>query len=550
MARVLGIWLDGFEVSLADAWELPNLAALQERAAVAVLDNGTAHLTGLTGEHLVTGLDPVAANRASAMRFDPVHYRCVQEGAMVPPVLGGTRTVVLDACYFELAEAAPEVLGLTDLGAHDPGAPPCSRPAGLTAETLERFGAYPARPWLYGIPWPSPPLCEQMGRDLTAAVELRSRVARWLLAERLPDWDLAFVGVSEAHSASEGLFHGADPDHPLAGQPSAVAAGKGLRSVYAAVDQLVGDLVEAFPDAVVVAFSMHGMGPNRSDVPSMALLGELMARWSGIPTPDAAFPLDDQLVPQLAGDANWSGAVTYALGALDRPPVEDTDDRSFARRAAGRLPGTVRRPLARVARRAGLLPAAVPEVRPVPGPDPTGLAWMPVARHQPHWHEMRAFAIPSYYDGRVRVNVRGREAGGMVDPSQYHALLDEIEALLLACREPRTGAPVVEELHRPVDDPLRLDPTDADLVIGWADDVLGLTHPDLGRIGPLPVRRTGGHTSPFGRCLVAGPGIEAADLGTHSSFDVLPTLLHLAGAEPLHEVTGRPLPITVPTGGV
>ncbi len=83
--RVLGIWLDGFEMKLADEWGLPHLAALAGRSAVATLDNGTAYLTGLTGEHLSTGLDPDAAGRASAVRFDVASYQCVQEGALHAP---------------------------------------------------------------------------------------------------------------------------------------------------------------------------------------------------------------------------------------------------------------------------------------------------------------------------------------------------------------------------------------------------------------------------------------------------------------------------------
>jgi hypothetical protein len=541
--RVLAVWLDGFEMGLADSWGLPHLAALTRRAAVATLDNGTAHLTGLSAEHLSTGHDPVAAGRASAVHFDPVTYRCVQQGAQHPPVIGGIPTTVFDIGYFDLERTGPEVHGLTDWGAHDPGGPPAARPTSLHEEIESRFGAYPARQWLYATPWASPAQCAQMGLNLTAAVETRSRIATWLLAERCADWKLALIGISEAHSASEGLYHGVSADHPLAQQPSARNAAVAIRSVYRAIDQMVDDLVKAFPDAIIVVFSMHGMGQNHSDVPSMALLGELVARWAGLSTPPAAFPVDRHLVPQMNPNASWSTTVLAALQP-DEPARRGarvkTRIAALARLIATRLPASIRQPLEWA--RCRITTSAT-------GHDPSGLTWMPLVRHQPHWPAMKAFAVPSFYDGRIRVNLRGREASGIVGPDRYIAILDELETVLRTCREPRSGANAVSAVHRRGGDPFHLDPTDADLVVDWAPGVLGLEHPSLGTIGPLPPRRTGGHSNPIGRCLVTGPGVVPADLGTHSSFDVLPTLLHLAGVEPAWTVSGTPLPVptAVPT---
>ena len=49
-------------------------------------------------------------------------------------------------------------------------------------------------------------------------------------------------------------------------------------SVYRAVDRLIGALADEFPDVTMVVFSMGGMGPNTSDVPSMLMLPELAYR--------------------------------------------------------------------------------------------------------------------------------------------------------------------------------------------------------------------------------------------------------------------------------
>jgi hypothetical protein len=140
---------------------------------------------------------------------------------------------------------------------------------------------------------------------------------------------------------------------------------------------------------------------------------------------------------------------------------------------------------------------------------------------------MRFFALPSFSDGRVRINLAGREREGIILPGDYDTVCDEIESLLTECRDLRTGEPVVDQIDRYRGDPLKLGPTESDLVIVWRGATLGFEHPRLGRIGPLPYRRTGGHTGPYGVAYFAGEGIAAADYGVASSFDVVPTITEL-----------------------
>ena len=524
--RVVATWLDGFDMEAAERWELPTLARLRETSAHAELDNGIAHLTGLSGEHLATGLDPDAADRHSAVSFDTSDYSIIQDGALRPVVFGGVDTVVLDPCYFDLDGSSGRVRGVVDWGAHDPGGPRQSRPDDLLGEVEERFGVYPAKRWIYGTPWASPELCTTMGKELAGAVRTRGEIARWLIGERLPDWDLAFVGVSEAHSASEGLFHGADPAHPLGDLPSTPAAEAAIRGVYEEIDGFVASLLEAAADAVHVVFTMHGMGANQSDVASMVLIGELMRRWSGDRTPDIDWPTDSNGVPQLEPGESWGGRVNTALG----------NTAPLLTRMHKRLPRSAQKWLTA----AGLDPAATQRA-------PHHLHWMPLMRHQPHWSKMRAFAVPSFYDGRIRLNLAGREAAGMVQPGDYERVLDEIETMLRECTDPRTGEPVIAEIERPLADPLQAGPTEVDLVIHWAGVPLGLDHPTLGRIGPFPPRRTGGHTSPHGACFVHGAGIDAVDLGRRSSFDVIPTVFELVDQTPPWELSGSAIGVPIAT---
>ena len=143
---------------------------------------------------------------------------------------------------------------------------------------------------------------------------------------------------------------------------------------------------------------------------------------------------------------------------------------------------------------------------------------------------MPAFALPSFYDGRIRINLKGRERKGMVDPARYRQVCDELEALLLECRDPVTGEGVVDFIERPAEnrDPLTLGPTECDLVVVW-NGPLALDHPRLGRIGPIPYRRTGGHTGPYGMAYFVGTDLPPGDYGVRSSFDMVPTIIELLG---------------------
>jgi hypothetical protein len=359
-----------------------------------------------------------------------------------------------------------------------------------------------------------------MGDMLARATDVRASIAHWLFAERCPDWDLAFVVVSELHSAIEAFWHGVDPSHRLHAQPSSKAAGDGLHAVYRATDRLVGALVDAFPDASVVAFSMNGMGPNRSDCASMVLLSELLYRCAfgrallRVPSSWSAAPND---LPMLGADQDWSAAVKTHISSLPEPL-------DLARRIAARvLPESVKRVLRGDGN--GHAPAAAAN-----GTLKLALDWMPTGLYQPYWPTMRFFALPSFYDGRVRINLKGRERNGMVAPADYEAACDEVEALVCACRDFHTGEPVVDHIERMGGrDPLTLGPSESDLVIVWRVGALGFRHPDVGEIGPPPHRRTGGHTGPYGMAFIANDGLRAADYGVRSSFDVVPTIVELLG---------------------
>jgi hypothetical protein len=169
------------------------------------------------------------------------------------------------------------------------------------------------------------------------------------------------------------------------------------------------------------------------------------------------------------------------------------------------------------------------------------IEWMPATRYSQYWSRMPAFALPAYYDGRIRINVSGREAKGIVPSSEYVTVCRQTTELLLECGNLLSGGKAVAEVYCPKQDSRDVGAAEADLYVQWEPAVLGLSHPQLGPIGPIPYRRTGGHTGPVGFLFVAGGSIPPGNRGKVSSFDVVPTILDLLGEVRREGISGTSL---------
>ena len=271
---------------------------------------------------------------------------------------------------------------------------------------------------------------------------------------------------------------------------------------------------------------MHGMGANESDVASMVLLPELLHR-------------DSFGQPFFRQRESWTNAPNGIpiLGEAEHWHVETPEAETSGNRVrdhvASLIPKRVKKRLKRALR---IQNGNADTVR------KRSLWWMPATRYQPLWHKMRAFALPSFYDGRIRINLVGRERDGLVPLEQYKACCEDIENTLKNCRNPATGDSVVDFIEfNSESDPLSLVPSGADMTVVWKGAALSLEHPTLGKIGPIPYRRTGGHTGLSGMAYILGDNIAPGDGGTRSSYDVVPTLFDLLGEQIPSIISGHSL---------
>jgi predicted AlkP superfamily phosphohydrolase/phosphomutase len=161
------------------------------------------------------------------------------------------------------------------------------------------------------------------------------------------------------------------------------------------------------------------------------------------------------------------------------------------------------------------------------------------------WGRTTAFSLPSLYTGFVRVNLRGREPEGIVEPADYERVLADLESDLRRLLDADTEEPVIDRTVRAVDafgggPPLRL----PDLFVEWmpGEKLLErVRHPR----GELAQRRPsfcpGSEETLEGFVAAAGPRVAGrGGFGAITPIDFAPTMLALLGRNPPGDMPGRP----------
>ncbi len=537
--RLLAIGLDAADPEVLERWmgdgKLPGLAGLREQGAWGRIAGPAHHRAETPWSEFLSGVSPETSGFWGDISMADGSSQPKEIGADdfvdFPPfyALGpGCRVAVLDVPKTRIVNEV-DGIQLVAWGAHSPGAAQGSRPEGLLRELEQRHGTHPALLRDDGEWWDARYM-RTLHRNLLTGIRRRTAVVEDILAREA--WDLVLTAFGETHSAGHDFWHLSQADHPLAGMDIPVRfASDPMLEVYQAVDQAVAELAGSLPDdTAVCVFSLHGSGPNSTDMPSLAVLPELLFRHafpgksffqnrqvSGEPPPPVTRGLQrswTEVIWRMRQDPlRWRGWLRSWL------PIRWNDgfDRLFG---SGLPPG----------------PASPNRLRAEGDP----FFWQPCSWYQPFWPEMKAFALPSYSEGMVRINVAGRDPQGIVAAADYERCCAQISALMMELRCGRSGLPAVEAVF-----PCRRSARDgekapsADLIVRWCDRATDVwDHPHLGRIGPLPFRRTGSHRSQGFLCLRM-PGIEAGSkLAEGRLVDLAPTLLDILGKAPAARFEG------------
>ena len=528
---VIAIGLDAADPLLVEQWmdqgRLPVLAGLRQSGTYARLSNFEYCRAEAACTSFLTGCTPWRTGRWGNFRFHRDSYAVDELQAYdfdeYPPFYTAARGRRIAVFDLPQTRIAPELDGIQVLGwgAHSAQTPRTSVPQSLLAELTARYGEHPTWDKDYCALWDEHAMA-WMKDGLETGIKRRAEICRDLLQRER--WDLFITYFGETHSAGHFFYHLSQP-HPM---PRTFAQNADwLLQVFQAADTAIGTIVNAAPpDARFVLFSDHGMEANSTDLPSLVFLPELLYRWSfpgefGLePGPSGRLPAP--IVPK--GKRPWAHEIWGRK--RDRNPI--------TRALRRRLP--VEFFHYAIERRLGI--NGVPLC-----PDDCVLGYQPPMWYSPAWPRMKGFALPSFSEGYVRLNVRGRERDGVVDPADYSRMCDEVEELLGQMRNARTGSPMLRKVMRSRASALDMDPKlpDPDLLVLWTSEPADVVDTPFGRIGPVPFNRSGSHVE-RGFLLASGRDIPTrAAFSNPQGIDLAPTILSLLDVPVPDYMEGKPL---------
>jgi hypothetical protein len=472
---------------------LPALAQLRERGQWTVLDTPAMHFPAGTYHSLYSGHTLARHGQHYAFQWQPEHQRLEYRTAFDrPPTVweradaAGLSTLVIDP--YESQQ--PAVRNGTVLSGWQfenvISLERWSAPAAATGELTRLFGRAPLLQEVFGRPTARYLL--GIRRRLLAGPPRIAAAATHLIARDQPDF--AWITFLSAHLAGHMFW-----------DTSEVAAGfdadtrrlldTTLAEVYEACDAAIGRIVSALPDGSDLIL-MSPMGMDRETSRVDVLPAMLAAVLSGRPA-----------------DPGAGGLLWRMRGAV---PIR-------ARAAVARAGG--RRLTQQLTCRLSVL--------------------------RTDWSQTRAFMLPSDHHGQIRLNVRGRDRDGIVDPADADALAAEIADGLMSFREP-DGTRSIAEVWRTRDVmPPGAPALDAlpDLVVRFARTPMpadGTSRSEqfgsVVRDGPGSGRSGGHNTDAW--ALLAPATAAVRDVDRPGVLDIPATVCSLLGL-PTDDLDGDPL---------
>jgi len=488
---------------------MPALQRLRENGVWGTLTSVSDFSSGAIWPSLVTGTLPHRHGQFfTHMQFKNGTYHVVKryaEDVRGTPFWSRAAAQGCRVAIVDMPQSRPahdfNGIHVTGWGGEYPGWPPDSWPKDLMKTIYGTIGRHPiahgdARIFIK-------PTTREEYRAVTNALidgmEKKRRLLNYLM-EKEP-WSLFLAVLPETHWAMHVLCQLQEPGHPDRNPELDDEFGDFFARLFAKQDEVIADLVERAPDANFVVFSGSGMKPNYT---GSHLLPSVLARLGLGP--------DGELPP---------GSEPRALKA-----------KGWGYYRIRRLQDMVGVPFINAVKH--LMPART---------------WDKWTRRLVYpsgqWARSRAFAVPNDCNGSVRINLKGREPHGLVEPSEYDALCDMLERELAELENVSTGKPAIERIIRTRRD---LGTTDADdlpdIIVTWAMDApkTGLRSSSIGAVsGHDPERRSGRH-HPEGFAVFSGPAIASGEPLTNADLiDLPPTVLTLLGLEPGSGFDGKVL---------
>lgn len=484
------VHIDAVSVQLVDelaaAGRMPVLSDLRRRGQWHQLDSPAAHFPASSYFSLLSGHEPGEHGLYFSFQWSPKEQRLRYRLDFGSPTTvwerlteAGRRSLVLDP--YEMGP--PQRLdGLALSGWQYRNILSLERwamPSGWERPYERRLGRGSHTQEVFGRRGPRA-LATWRRVMLDACPRMASLATEVLRSER---FDLVYLSLLGPHQAGHIFWDASELEVDESRQAELQGT---LAEIYEEADRSLGRVLDVLPEGTdVIVVSPLGMGPNTSLVD---LAGSMLERVL------AGGEADDKR--QESGQRIWRVRAAVPM------PV-----RAGAARAMG-----------------GRLAREVTSRLSTSGVD---------------WSSTRAFLLPSDENGQIRLNVRGRERDGIVEPAEADELLDEIADGLLSFRHD-DGAPVAASVDRTEGlypgSRAHLLP---DLVIRWSPklqshvrSVRSDRHGELARQPRSGTGRNGAHTADAWALVVPGDSQARTPGRPARVTDIAATILAAQGIEP------------------
>lgn len=480
---------------LLAAGRMPTLAQLRAQGRWLRLDTPATHFPAGSYASLYSGLDLPEHGLYYAFQWSPAHQRVRWRGEFPQPLMvwerlarARKRSLVVDPYECLPPKASDGVVVAGHQFANVMSLPRWSSPPALGKELDRLFGPPRMVNEVFGEPTIRSLL--ELRRRLLAATDRLPEVALHFL--RRETFDLLWVNLLAGHLGGHMFWDLSQLHQERLDDTARTLLERTLDDLYEQMDRSMGRIVAEIPDADVVVTAPMGMGVNMSRVDLLPGMLEAVLSSNGEARTE-------------------SRAERFLWGLRSRVPT------GVRATAATALHGPLTRELT-----------------------------MRLSSLGVDWKKTPVFMLPSDHFGQLRLNIRGREREGIVDPGDADDLVARVREGLMSFREP-DGEQTVVAVERTRDvvgegNFLELLP---DVVVRWssrsshgADRVTSPEHGEVRRPG-RGTGRSGAHT-PDAWALVVPRSLVVAEQERPHVRDIAATVCAALGVE-AEDLRGRPL---------